>query len=72
MCEEIGYEEVFVDMSNSEMQFEIDEDEDAGEKKSSERTQIHGGNPEFRHLADYDINSMCARVTVYGKKPMTS
>jgi hypothetical protein len=38
MCEEIGYEEVFVDMSNSSMQFEIDEEDEAEESKPSERT----------------------------------
>jgi len=67
MCTEIGFKDVLVDMSNSEMQFEIEDEEQ--EKTSSERTKIHGGSAEFRHLQEYDINAMCARVTVFGRKP---
>ena len=69
MCTEIGFQDVLVDTSNSEMQFELSEEEDEKPATATERTKIHGGSAEFRHLQDYDINSMCARVVVYGKKP---
>ena len=33
MCEEVGFEEVFIDMSNTKMQFEVEE----GEEGKTER-----------------------------------
>ena len=69
ICESCGFKDVFVDMSNSEMQFEIEEENEAKEKTDSERKHIHGASKEFDHLQEYDINAMCARVTVFGCKP---
>jgi len=69
MCEELGFKDVFIDMSNSEMSFEIDEEDESEEKVNKERKKIHGSSPDFNHLQDYDINAMCKRVTVYGVKP---
>ena len=74
ICEECGFKEVSVDMSNSEMQFEIEGLEDQKEKDKKDyneagRKQIHGASKEFDHLQEYDINALCARVTVFGRKP---
>ena len=57
-------------------------DEDGDEKPSGEngqeapkeenlpdRNKVHVGSDEFKHLKDYDMNKICARVTVIGKKP---
>merc|ERR1712151_516738 len=82
ICEACGFTDVNVDLSNSEMSFEIEEDEESKteQKKGDEkkepkeyneagRRQIHGASKEFDHLQEYDINAMCARVTVFGRKP---
>jgi len=29
---------------------------------------IHGDNPDFEHVKDFDMNELCARVTIYGEK----
>lgn len=59
ICEECGFADVLVDMSNSEMQFEIEDEEDMAQKKEVEekkeyneagRRQIHGASKEFDHL----------------------
>lgn len=50
MCEELGFKDVFIDMSNSEMSFEIDEEEESEEKVNKERKKIHGSSPDFNHL----------------------
>lgn len=57
-------------MSNSQMAFEIEKEEELEQaEQNPKRFKIHGGAKEFRHLEDYDMNDMCARVTVYGRKP---
>ena len=58
---------MLIDLSNSEMSFEIDEEENEVLDKN-ERVKIHGSGTDFNHLQDYDINSICSRVTVFGKK----
>ena len=35
----------------------------------AERNQVHVGSAEFSHLAGYDMNALCARVVVTGRKP---
>lgn len=70
LCEELGFKDVFVDLSNSEMSFDIGEEpQPEGEQKPQTRQKIHGSSTEFNHLQDYDINAMCKRVTVFGRKP---
>ena len=34
-----------------------------------ERNRVHVGSQEFRHLEKYNMNEICARVTVVGTKP---
>ena len=36
---------------------------------SSQRKQIHVGSSEFEHLKDFNVNELCARVILYGRKP---
>lgn len=73
ICKEIGFENVTVDDSNSLMQYELPDEEEEEkkeeEKKDDQRFRVHVGSAEFKHLADYDMNSICARVTVFGQKP---
>ena len=72
---ELGFEAVVVDQSDSLMQFELPgfTDDDAGaaasEAANEGRNQVHVGSAEFSHLADLDMNSICARVVVAGRKP---
>ena len=73
ICEEIGFKDVVIDMSNSKMSFEDEEDEGDGAESSgsSERAKstVHIGSEEFKHLVGYDMNEICARVVVTGRKP---
>ena len=73
----LGFEHVALDTSDSCMQFELpgftDDDDEAAEAaaraESSGRNQVHVGSPEFEHLAELDMNAICARVVVTGRKP---
>lgn len=54
------------------------ESDEAAEKRTEEdvaaaaakpsRNRVHVGSAEFRHLRDFDLNSICARVVVTGRK----
>ena len=33
------------------------------------KTAVHVGSAEFEHLSAIDMNDICARVVVYGRKP---
>ena len=81
-CEAAGLANVLIDESDSLMSFELPEDEDGGataEKPPREagadaaaepqRNRVHVGSAEFEHLASYDVNELCARVVVTGRKP---
>lgn len=74
LCEKLGFEDVNVDLSDPDMQFDIDEGSEAssGQKSSDAeeraRNHVHVGSKEFEHLRGYDMNSICARVTVTGTK----
>lgn len=67
MCKELGFRDVEVDDSDSLMTFELPEE--AREETNPERSKIHVGSEAFRHLENYDMNKICARVCVVGKKP---
>ena len=80
MIEEIGFEDVVIDDSNSLMAFNDEENEETKEdsteanknssedKKRSEelrkKTAVHVGSVEFEHLLAIDMNDICARVVV--------
>ena len=36
------------------------------------RHKVHVGRPEFSHLAEMDMDRLCARVVVYARKPLRS
>lgn len=77
---QLGFEDVVVDKSDTAMQFELpDIANDNGETKANPtgatqdergRNQVHVGSPEFAHLQEMDMNKLCARVVVAGRKPM--
>jgi len=77
MCAKLGFQNIKIDDSNSEMQFELPEvEEGEGQQQATEagkkraKNQVHVGAEEFEHLKDYDMNEICARVTVFATKPM--
>ena len=41
----------------------------AGVPNLSGRKQIHVGSAEFNHLKDFDMDELCARVVLHGRKP---
>ena len=75
MIEEIGFVDVVIDDSNSLMCFEDDSEEttDNNENNANEdsrkKSAVHVGSAEFKHLSSLDMNDICARVVVYGRKP---
>ena len=43
----------------------------AAESGLTKRKKVHeGGGDEFKHLVNYDMNELCARVVVIGRKPL--
>ncbi len=82
ICEEIGFSDVRIDQTNSKMQFDVKLDdetvvpsgqngqEQAGGQKAEDRNKVHGGSEEFKHLKEYDMNKLCARVHVIANKPV--
>merc|ERR1719322_1275412 len=40
-----------------------------GENNLSERKRIHIGSAEFDHLKNFNMDELCARVVLHGKKP---
>ena len=57
-----------MDDSDPDMEFELPE----GTPEPGPRAQastVHVGSPEFAHLRKFNMNELCARVTVTGRKP---
>jgi len=82
MLSEIGFENVGIDSSNSLMSFPVEDkqsfDIDQNEsntrldsESSKGRSKIHVGSSEFKHLENFDMNQLCARVVLHGMKPMS-
>jgi len=67
MCETVGFANVDVDSSDSAMQFELDLTPEES-KTSEDRNKVHVGSDEFKHLQQFDMNEICARVVVTGRK----
>merc|ERR1712098_349111 len=57
------------DDSDSKMTFEDDDLQGDADETDSRRYRIHGNTPEFQHLEEYDMNTLCARVVLHGHKP---
>jgi hypothetical protein len=68
MCEGIGYVDVVVDDSDSSMTMEIPEE--VMENSNPDRNRVHVGGDDFKHLENYDMDKICARVCVVARKPM--
>ena len=69
ICKNIGFEDFVLDETNSLMQYDLPSDVFEGEEEKSDRKQIHVGSEEFKHLQEFDMNKICARVVVFAKKP---
>ena len=69
MCERIGYLDVVVDDSDSSMTMEIPEE--VLENSNPSRNRVHVGGDDFKHLENYDMDKICARVCVVAKKPLS-
>lgn len=67
MCEEIGFENVFVDDSDSAMSMEIPEE--VLQDSNPDRNKVHVGGDDFKHLENYDMDKICARVCISAFKP---
>ena len=67
LLNKIGFHSIQVDDSDSRMTLD---DEDLQVTNESERYKIHGNTPEFQHLENFDMNNLCARVVLYGIKPI--
>ena len=73
MLEDIGFQDVEVDLSDPLMTFELEGDDAHGEEQevgNNGRKRIHVGSEDFKHLENYDMNKLCARVILHGRKPL--
>lgn len=48
---------------------EVNQDEKANEQ-TKDKNRVHVGSDEFKHLKNYDMNKITARVTVIAQKPL--
>jgi SAM-dependent methyltransferase/uncharacterized iron-regulated protein len=67
LCKKIGFEDVFIDDSNSSMSMEIPEE--VYEQSNPGRSKVHVGGKDFEHLENFDMDKICARVCVVARKP---
>ena len=65
LLETIGFRNVSVDESDSKMTFE---EEELNVTVENNRYKIHGNSAEFKHLENFDMNKLCARVVLHGNK----
>lgn len=68
LCEKLGFTNVIIDDSDSEMSMEIPDE--IVEESNPERSKVHVGGSDFDHLEDYDMDALCARVCVVATKPL--
>ena len=70
VVEASGLTDVRIDTSDSLMAFEIDgsSPEVADTANNAQRNRVHVGSEEFEHLKNFDMNELCARVVVTGRK----
>ena len=81
-CSAAGFEDVAIDDSDMAMAFPLYDEsgeaispteqqrqmEEEGAQQV-QRNRVHVGSKEFAHLARFDVNELCARVIVTGRKP---
>jgi arsenite methyltransferase len=68
LCEKLGFTDVLIDDSDSEMSLEIPDE--IYEESNPSRSKVHVGGTEFDHLEDYDMDALCARVCIVARKPL--
>ena len=71
LCGALGFVNIIVDDSDSSFSLDIPEEvmlQDEQERNPS-RNRVHVGSPEFRHLEDFDLSKICARVCIVARKP---
>jgi SAM-dependent methyltransferase/uncharacterized iron-regulated protein len=77
-CQAAGLTNVLIDDSDPLMAFELADDSERGAEAQKDeadggsggaRNRVHTGSSEFKHLAQYDMNQLCARVVITGTKP---
>ena len=83
MLEEVGFQDIEIDLSDSLMEEEVEieiEDGKEGEEFISNyinseegegRFKVHNeeGQKQFHHLENFDMNQLCARVVIKARKP---
>jgi SAM-dependent methyltransferase/uncharacterized iron-regulated protein len=69
LCHEIGFSNVRVDDSDSSMTMEIPEE--VLDNPNPNRNRVHVGGDDFKHLEDFDMDKLCARVCVVAEKPLS-
>lgn len=69
LCEDIGFVNVVIDDSDSSMTMEIPENVLQNDT-NPRRNRVHVGGEDFKHLEDYDMDKLCARVCVVAEKPL--
>ncbi|KAG7348360.1 arsenite S-adenosylmethyltransferase [Nitzschia inconspicua] len=67
LCQRIGFEDILIDDTNSKMSMDIPAE--VLEESNPGRSKVHVGGKDFKHLVDYDMDKICARVCVVAKKP---
>jgi 2-polyprenyl-3-methyl-5-hydroxy-6-metoxy-1,4-benzoquinol methylase len=87
MLEEIGFADVHIDLSDSLMEIQVEENgEDSGDDEEDDnndvgedgnddksRYKVHNeeGRKRYVHLENFDMNQLCARITITARKPST-
>jgi len=67
ICKKVGFVDIIVDDSDDKMSYELPKE---CEELNPERFSVHVGGGEFEHLEDFDMDELCARVCVVGRKPL--
>eukprot|EP00811_Abedinium_folium_P016219 NODE_2515_length_2198_cov_26.004829.p1 GENE.NODE_2515_length_2198_cov_26.004829~~NODE_2515_length_2198_cov_26.004829.p1 ORF type:complete len:605 (-),score=167.51 NODE_2515_length_2198_cov_26.004829:233-2047(-) len=78
MLNDVGFVDVAIDMSRSLIDVELDEAEKELREKVKDTPEyaqrraantIHVKAEEFKHLQDFNMNEICARIVAHGRKP---
>ena len=71
LSQEIGFVNVRVDDSDSTMTMEIPEGVLKNDSTNPNRHRVHvGRGNDFKHLENYDMDRLCARVCIVAEKPL--
>ncbi len=67
LCQNIGFTNIRIDDSDSSMTMEIPEE--VLKNSNPQRNRVHVGGDDFKHLENFDMDKLCARVCVVAEKP---